>query len=177
MPVSDEQLKAAKAPKPQGFTPQHPSNGAPAQADTRPTDPAAEQPSAGPSECKAMANSTAVAHALKNRLTQDVQKLQALQGAYANAVFTAADQASDLVVAGISGDLFWGTVGQMTEEKLAALPKHEEVSFDVAQDLEQLKLPAWKPSGATSNRYLTSVPGSFGEYTNPYADPQLPPAA
>jgi len=148
MPVSDEQLKAAKAANLQDFTPE-----------PRP----AEQPSGGPSECKAMANSTAVAHALKNRLTQDVQKLQVLQGAYANAVYSAADQASDLVVAGISGEFFWGTVGEMTQEKLAALPKHEEVSFDVALDLEQLKRPAWKLSRGTSNPYLPSVPGSFGE--------------
>ncbi|MBD1918894.1 MULTISPECIES: hypothetical protein [Cyanophyceae] len=133
----------------------------------------AEQPApSGPShsESKAMAQSTAVAHALRTRLNQDIQQVAGLQDAYSQAVYAAANEASDFAVSGISGEFFWGTVGEMTQQKLNSLPKHEEVTFDVAPALSLLKPPAWKLQGATHNRYLPSATGSFGEYSNPYDD-------
>lgn len=141
---------------------------------TRPqSTPEAEQPdTSGPSdgESKAMAKSTAVAHSMRLRLNEDVSHIAGLQKSWVEGAKPVAENASDFIAGAITGELLWGAIAEMTEQKVAAAPKAERVTFDVAPALSLLEPPAWRLPGETHNRYLPSATGSFGDYTNPYDD-------
>lgn len=162
MSMNDKQRQAYdRAKSGQGFTP----DPARTQSAPAPEQPAASGPSDG--DRRALATSTAAAHGLRTRLNQDIGHAAGLQEAYTAAATATADEAAAFFAAAMSGELFWNEVSRRTQEKLAALPKPEEVP-DFSQGLKRLPPLSWQHSGATQNRYLPSVTGSFGE---------LPPAS
>lgn len=137
--------------------PQHPSQSTSAAGAATPTP-----------EQRGLAVSTNVAHGLRTSLNGQAAHGASLKDAYLESAYGVADEISDFVSAAISGQILWGAVAELTQQKLESLPKPERVTFDVAPALEQFKPPAFKLRGATQNRYLPSVDGSFGE---------LPPAS
>ena len=122
-------------------------------------------------EQKALAVSTGVAHGLRTSLNGQAAHGADIQGAYLEAAYSVANEISDFVSAAVSGQIVWTAVAELTQQKLERLPKPERVTFDVAPALSQFERPAWKLRGETPNRYLPSATGSFGEDSNPYADP------
>lgn len=128
--------------------PQHPG-----EASTTPTPTASDR--------KALATSTAAAHGMRSALNSQVDHIAGLQSAFIEAASPVADQASDFLAAAISGELLWGEVSRRTQEKLNSLPKPDRV--DLGLGLERLQLPAWQPSGATTNRFLPSSGGAAFE--------------
>ena len=132
--------------------PQHPSQSTSEPGATTPTP-----------EQKGLAVSTSVAHGLRSSLNGQAAHGASLQEAYLEAAYGVADEMSDFVSAAISGQIVWGAVAELTQQKLESLPKPERVSFDVAPALSRFKAPAWKLRGATENRYLPSAAGSFGD--------------
>ena len=117
------------------------------------------------SQQKALAISTGAVHSARMSLNEQADHVGQLQQAFANATDELAEDAANFFAGAISGELLWGEIAARTQEKLNALPKPEDVSFQAPK----LKPFSFKRSEGTGNRFLNSSPTAFIEGTNPAA--------